>query len=62
VKKLYVGNLTFSATQSDLRGMFAPFGAVKSVSLVTDRDSGRSRGFRFVEMTNDASQRPPSQD
>jgi cold-inducible RNA-binding protein len=54
VKKLYVGNLTFSATESDLRGMFAPFGAVESVSLVTDRDTGRSRGFGFVEMTNDA--------
>jgi RNA recognition motif-containing protein len=53
VKKLYVGNLTFSATESDLREMFAPFGAVESVSLVTDRDTGRSRGFGFVEMTND---------
>ena len=54
MKKLYIGNLTFSATESDLRGMFAPFGAVESVSLVTDRNTGRSRGFGFVEMTNDA--------
>jgi cold-inducible RNA-binding protein len=53
VKKLYVGNLTFAATESDLREMFAPYGAVESVSLVTDRDTGRSRGFGFVEMTND---------
>jgi cold-inducible RNA-binding protein len=53
VKKLYVGNLTFSTTESDLREMFAPYGAVESVSLVTDRDTGRSRGFAFVEMTND---------
>lgn len=54
VKKLYVGNLTFSTTENDLREMFAPYGAVESVSLVTDRDTGRSRGFGFVEMTNDA--------
>ena len=54
MKKLYVGNLAFSATESDLRQMFAAFGAVESVSLVTERDTGRSRGFGFVEMTNDA--------
>ena len=54
VKKLYVGNLSFSVTESDLREMFAPFGAVETASLVTDRDTGRSRGFGFVEMTNDA--------
>jgi len=53
VKKLYVGNLSFSTTENDLREMFTPFGAVESVSLVTDRDTGRSRGFGFVEMTND---------
>ena len=53
VKKLYVGNLAFSTTESDLREMFAPYGAVESVSLVTDRDTGRSRGFGFVEMPND---------
>ena len=53
VKKLYVGNLAFSTTESDLREMFAAFGAVETASLVTDRDTGRSRGFGFVEMTND---------
>jgi cold-inducible RNA-binding protein len=53
VKKLYVGNLTFSMTENDLREMFAPYGAVESASLVTDRATGRSRGFGFVEMTND---------
>jgi cold-inducible RNA-binding protein len=53
MKKLYVGNFAFSTTESDLREMFAPYGAVESISLVTDRDTGRSRGFGFVEMTND---------
>jgi cold-inducible RNA-binding protein len=53
VKKLYVGNLSFSVTESELREMFAPFGAVATASLVTERDTGRSRGFGFVEMTND---------
>ena len=53
VKNLYVGNLTFSTTEADLREMFAPYGAVGRVSLVTDRDTGRSRGFGFVEMAND---------
>jgi cold-inducible RNA-binding protein len=54
VKKLYVGNLAFSATEAEIREMFTAYGAVESVSLVTDRDTGRSRGFGFVEMTNDA--------
>jgi len=54
VKNLYVGNLTFSTTESDLREMFAPYGAVERVSLVTDRETGRSRGFGFVEMSSDA--------
>lgn len=54
MKNLYVGNLTFSTTESDLRELFAPYGAVERVSLVTDRDTGRSRGFGFVEMANDA--------
>ena len=53
MKKLYVGNLSFSSTENDIREMFAPYGAVESVSLVTDRDTGRSRGFGFVEMSND---------
>ncbi len=54
MKNLYVGNLTFSTTDNDLREMFAPYGNVERISLVTDRDTGRSRGFGFVEMSSDA--------
>jgi len=54
MKNLYVGNLTFSTTDSDLREMFAPYGNVERISLVTDRDTGRSRGFGFVEMSSDS--------
>jgi RNA recognition motif-containing protein len=53
VKNLYVGNLSFSTTENDLREMFAPYGNVERASLATDRDTGRSRGFGFVEMTSD---------
>ena len=53
MKNLYVGNLSFSTTENDLREMFAPYGNVERASLVTDRDTGRSRGFGFVEMTSD---------
>jgi cold-inducible RNA-binding protein len=49
-KKLYVGNLSFSVTESQLQEMFAPYGAVSSAQLITDRDTGRSKGFGFVEM------------
>lgn len=52
MKNLYVGNLPHSTTESDLRGVFEAHGAVEKVTLVTDRDTGRSRGFGFVEMTN----------
>jgi len=52
--KLYVGNLPFSTTEEDLRGMFAQAGNVTSVSLVKDRDTGRSRGFAFVEFSTQA--------
>ena len=48
--KLYVGNLPYSTTEDDLRSLFAQAGTVKSVSLITDRESGRSKGFGFVEM------------
>lgn len=51
-RKLYVGNLAFSVDSSGLEQMFAPYGNVESASIVTDRDSGRSRGFGFVEMSN----------
>lgn len=48
--KLYVGNLSFQTTGDDLQGLFSQVGTVESVSLVTDRDTGRPRGFGFVEM------------
>jgi cold-inducible RNA-binding protein len=48
--KLFVGNFAFSTTEEDLRELFQPFGNVESVAVVTDRDTGRSRGFGFVEM------------
>lgn len=52
MKNLYVGNLPHSTTEADLRGVFETHGAVEKVTLVTDRDTGRSRGFGFVEMSN----------
>jgi len=52
--KMYVGNLSFSTTESQLQALFEPHGAVASASLVMDRDTGRPRGFGFVEMPNDA--------
>lgn len=56
VKKLYVGNLPFSTTEDDVRGMFEPFGSLESLNLITDRDSGRFRGFGFVELEDDAAE------
>jgi RNA recognition motif-containing protein len=53
VKKIFVGNFSFSTTEADLRQLFEPYGAIESVTVVTDRDTGRSRGFGFVEMPND---------
>jgi cold-inducible RNA-binding protein len=52
-RKLYVGNLPYSATEETLRETFGPFGIVESASLITDRDSGRSKGFGFIEMSTD---------
>jgi cold-inducible RNA-binding protein len=52
MKNLYVGNLPHSTTESELRSLFEAHGAVEKVSIVTDRDTGRARGFGFVEMTN----------
>jgi RNA recognition motif-containing protein len=49
-KKIYVGNLPFSATEADLRELFEQHGTVDSVNVITDRDTGRARGFGFVEM------------
>lgn len=51
MKKIFVGNFAFSMTESELRNMFEPHGQVDSVTIVTDRDTGRSRGFAFVEMS-----------
>ena len=53
-KKLYVGNLPFSTTDQDLGEMFGQAGQVTSAKVIMDRDSGRSKGFGFVEMTSDA--------
>jgi RNA recognition motif-containing protein len=52
MKNLYVGNLPHSSTEDELRTLFQPYGDIERVSLVTDRDTGRSRGFAFVEMAN----------
>jgi cold-inducible RNA-binding protein len=52
MKNLYVGNLPHSTTEDELRNLFQAHGAVERVSMVTDRETGRSRGFAFVEMTD----------
>ena len=52
-KKLYIGNLPFSATEQDLSQSFAECGTVQSVKIIMDRDTGRSKGFAFVEMGSD---------
>lgn len=53
-KKLYVGNLSFSSTEGDLRDLFGRHGNVESVNVITDRETGRPRGFAFVEMEDGA--------
>jgi RNA recognition motif-containing protein len=52
-KKLYVGNLTYGVTDAALEQMFAAHGSVQSAQVIMDRDTGRSKGFGFVEMAND---------
>jgi cold-inducible RNA-binding protein len=52
-KKLYVGNLTYGVSDTALEQMFAPFGRVESAQVIMDRDTGRSKGFGFVEMSSD---------
>ena len=52
-KKIYVGNLSFQTTDADLNQMFSEVGQVESVQIITDRDTGRSKGFGFVEMSDD---------
>jgi RNA recognition motif-containing protein len=54
MKRLYVGNLSFHTTEDQLRSLFANYGQIDSVSLVTDRNTGQSRGFAFVEVADDA--------
>ena len=51
---IFVGNLPFTTTESDLRDLFAEYGDVESAAIINDRDSGRSRGFGFVELAADA--------
>jgi RNA recognition motif-containing protein len=52
-KKMYVGNLPFQSTEDDIQNLFSQFGEVESVNLIIDRETGRSRGFAFVEMPVD---------
>jgi cold-inducible RNA-binding protein len=52
LKNIFVGNLDFGATEESIRALFEPYGSIERVNLVTDRDTGRSRGFAFVEMTD----------
>jgi cold-inducible RNA-binding protein len=52
-KKMFVGNLSFQTTENDVRSAFEQFGPVESVALITDRDTGRSKGFGFVEMNEE---------
>ena len=55
-KKLFVGNLSFQTSEQDLNDLFAQVGKVESVSIITDRMTGRSKGFGFVEMDNEAAE------
>ena len=54
MKNIFVGNLDFGATEDSIRSLFQPYGVIERVNLVTDRDTGRSKGFGFVEMTDPA--------
>jgi len=54
MKNLFVGNMSFQTTESDLRALFEPFGQLSRVHIAMDRETGRARGFAFVEMPNDA--------
>jgi cold-inducible RNA-binding protein len=53
MKNIYVGNLTFDATEDQVRSLFEAYGPVEKVSIITDRDTGQPRGFAFVEMADD---------
>ena len=52
-KRIYVGNLSYNTTESALRTLFAEYGEIESINLITDRDTGRPKGFGFVEMATD---------
>src|SRR5215510_11075594 len=54
MRNLFVGNMSFQTTEADLTALFQPFGQVGRIHIVTDRETGRARGFAFVEMPNDA--------
>jgi RNA recognition motif-containing protein len=56
-KKMYVGNLAFQSTEDDIQNLFSQYGSIESINLITDRETGRSRGFAFVEMENEAAQK-----
>ncbi len=60
-KKIFVGNLSFQTSENDLNDLFAQFGEVESVSIITDRDTGRSKGFGFVAMGDDSAEKAISQ-
>ncbi len=54
MKNIFVGNLSFGATEDSVRALFEPYGAIERVNIITDRDTGQSRGFGFVEMSGNA--------
>jgi cold-inducible RNA-binding protein len=60
-KRIYVGNLSYQTTENDLSDLFAAVGQVESVNIITDRDTGRSKGFAFVEMANDDAEKAIAQ-
>ncbi len=57
MKNVFVGNMSFQTTEAELRALFEPFGQVTRVHIAMDRETGRARGFAFVEMPNDAEER-----
>ena len=61
MKKIYVGNLPWRATESELQEFFSTFGEVHSVAIITDRETGRSRGFGFVELEDEAADKAISE-
>jgi len=60
-KRIYVGNLSYQTTENDLSALFEQAGVVESVNIITDRDTGRSKGFAFVEMANDDAEKAIAQ-